>query len=323
MSGYRIQAHYEQLKNMSRDLAHFADITTALHYRIHNVVDRLMAGDWTGLGAEQFFREMSDLVYPGMDRLAEALQYSSEATTYISKIFQDAEDEAGKLFRGASSGFEGASGGQPAASPKVASYKDQGGTPTPPQQQQQTWNPDIDKQIKAICSDIKGAASYRGVDPALVAAIIYDEISRRDAGDDIQDNIASGIFGSTLSDTSSLGIAQMQIQVVQELADKGYIDIPDMQNQLGRQLSKKEAIIQLLLNPSFAPHLVAARIQQTIDTWKKGGVDISNRPEILGTLYSIGLTGSSGVNPNPQSNERGDGIKASIDHMNDLLKDCK
>ena len=39
---------------------------------------------------------------------------------------------------------------------------------------------------------------------------------------------------------------------------------------------------------------------------------ISNKLEILGTLYSIGLVGRSGVNPYPQANEHGEKIASEL-----------
>jgi len=44
----------------------------------------------------------------------------------------------------------------------------------------------------------------------------------------------------------------------------------------------------------------ALYIRQIIEQWKKAGYDISNRPEIIGTLYNIGFHNSK-PNPNPSS----------------------
>jgi hypothetical protein len=85
-------------------------------------------------------------------------------------------------------------------------------------------------------------------------------------------------------------------------------------------------LMNMLLNESMAPTLIAARVRQTIDHWNAnasvngyGPVDISHRPDILGTLYSIGLTGDAGVHGDPQSNSRGRDIVNSMPRMRELL----
>ena len=175
------------------------------------------------------------------------------------------------------------------------------------------------------------AAGTADVSPGMIAAILADENRRRDTWDAVQDIEAGFIiwyeglverfevaaWGATTGksvETQTFGAAQMQPQVVQELVDGGYLSTPA--NWTGDELDRS---LELLTDDAQAPTLVAARLQQTVDHWRAGGVDISGRPEILGTLYSIGLHSSAGVHPDPHPNQRGTAIAATIPRLECVL----
>ncbi len=69
------------------------------------------AGGWIGQGAQGFFSEMRDLVFPTMGKLKSALSDAGDATGRISDLFQEAEQEASRCFDGADADGRGASGG--------------------------------------------------------------------------------------------------------------------------------------------------------------------------------------------------------------------
>jgi hypothetical protein len=184
--------------------------------------------------------------------------------------------------------------------------------------------------IYNLRSQIKSAAASQGVDANLVAAILLDEYNRRGWEDSLQDTEAQfiiayeglledaevGMWEATVGDlaTTSFGDAQMNLNVVEELVDKGYVDKPADWDS-----DHLDSSLKLATNRQMAPTLVAARVKQTIDHWKKGGVDISSNYAVLGTLYSMGLTGRSGVNPNPQPNARGTQIDGYRSRMGQIL----
>jgi hypothetical protein len=184
--------------------------------------------------------------------------------------------------------------------------------------------------IYNLRSQINAAASAHGVDARLVAAILLDEYNRRGLEDSLQDTEAQfiiayegaleraevGLWESTVGDlaTTSFGASQMNLNVVEELVDKGYVNKP-----ADWDTDHLDSSLRLATDNNMAPTLVAARVHQTIDHWKASGVDISTRPEILGTLYSMGLTGRSGVNPNPQPNARGTQIAGYMPRMGQIL----
>lgn len=119
----------------------------------------------------------------------------------------------------------------------------------------------------------------------------------------------------------------MQIQVVLDLIKNGYV-IPPPESLAEYQADPHLYAIRALLDPSMATYLVAARIKQTMDWWKSGAngtrpsVDLSNRPEILVTLYSIGLQSDRGVNSTPKVSDRGAEIQKTFPEIRNLLSGC-
>lgn len=95
----RIEANYEQLEQVSTRFSQQADEVERLMQNVRGCVDNLEGGGWIGRGAEAFFREMNDEVMPAINRLCQALQQGSQATSQISNIVSTAEEEASSRFR--------------------------------------------------------------------------------------------------------------------------------------------------------------------------------------------------------------------------------
>jgi hypothetical protein len=172
-------------------------------------------------------------------------------------------------------------------------------------------------RLKRLHSELILAAGQYQVPAGLVAAVLIDEIQRYNLFDRLQDMVARGLVngkgwsrqilarlwaklsGEPLAD-QSFGLAQMNLGVLCLLVDSGGVQAPEQY-----QPGDLSVLLEMLLDERKAPFLVAARLRQIIDHWQAGGVDLSNRPDILGTLYSIGLEGARGVHPDPQPNRRG------------------
>lgn len=187
--------------------------------------------------------------------------------------------------------------------------------------------------ICGMADEINSASAQNGVSTGIIAGILLDENRRYDFFDGLQDIEADFLIlyegwledletflwenttGEDLLDTS-FGQAQMNLGTIQDLIENGYLDEPDGWDD---EDNRQDILLQLAENESRAAELVAARLKQTIDHWNAGGVDISNLDDILGTLYSLGLTGASGVNDDPQPNERGTTIAEYADALSDLL----
>lgn len=90
--------------------------------------------DWQGQAAQAFFKEMDTQILPAIERLKQTIAEAKSTTLQIAQIFQAAEEEAGRLFRGqAESGV--ASKPAAAAVSYAEATNDRGGdsvpTPTP------------------------------------------------------------------------------------------------------------------------------------------------------------------------------------------------
>ena len=108
MAGDIIQCNYDDMREVSNNFARHSDATRQLLQTVENCVSALQGGGWLGKGAESFYREMSDLVRPAMQRLSAALADASSATQRIAAALERAEREAGALFAG---GDDGGAGG--------------------------------------------------------------------------------------------------------------------------------------------------------------------------------------------------------------------
>ncbi len=101
------------------------------------------------------------------------------------------------------------------------------------------------------------------------------------------------IFAS-LGNNTSMGLAQIRIATAKWIFDT----VPDSNSnyflglkyyKLLPKYEKREDIVKFLENDSTNCILAAFHLRQIIERWKKAQFDISNRPEIIATLYSYGL----------------------------------
>jgi WXG100 family type VII secretion target len=60
--------------------------------------DLIGQGNWIGRGSQAFAQEMTDLIFPAIVRLQEALREARSVTEQVAQITQDAEDEASARF---------------------------------------------------------------------------------------------------------------------------------------------------------------------------------------------------------------------------------
>lgn len=102
MKRYIIQADYTTLDKSAHVFSQAGDSISDLANQVRNCVEELHNGGWTGVGAHAFFDEMQSLVFPALRRLINTLNQSRSVTRHISKLLQDAETEAGNLFRSSS-----------------------------------------------------------------------------------------------------------------------------------------------------------------------------------------------------------------------------
>lgn len=146
---------------------------------------------------------------------------------------------------------------------------------------------------------IFSAASKFDVDPYLLAAILIDELARMNPIENVTDMLTVYFIGVN----TSAGIGQIKTDTAKGLMLSGYYN-PDMDKFSSKEKIKKatrQQIYEYIKQPKHSIFLAAARMRYFIDEWKKF-IDLSKKPEIIATLYSL-----SKDNPksNPQPNGRG------------------
>ena len=89
-----IQCDYDELTSLAGQFAQEADQASQMIQQIRNCVDDLQAGGWIGRGADKFYTEMEDLIFPALQRLVQALEEAGSGINKIGGLFSDAEQAA-------------------------------------------------------------------------------------------------------------------------------------------------------------------------------------------------------------------------------------
>lgn len=169
--------------------------------------------------------------------------------------------------------------------------------------------------IKTYSQFIKSAGKEFDVDSAVVGAVIYQEQSTNVNFIDALTDYIGGI----LNLNTSIGIGQIRVKTAEAL-EKEY-------PQLGTAVQKNVFIdltpirVERLKDPLTNIRFVAAKIHFSQKRWADAGYDISNKPDILGTLYNIEDI-SKPIKPHvkPKANKFGIGVKSSYNKIKKLLK---
>ncbi|MBK8050703.1 MAG: WXG100 family type VII secretion target [Anaerolineales bacterium] len=106
------------MEQVSATFSRQAQLTAALSNRLHQSYAPLRNASWIGRGADAFFREMEELIFPSMERLSDALGEATRVTNAISHTFGAADEQAASPFRNGpdqNGSGGGAAGGPPDA----------------------------------------------------------------------------------------------------------------------------------------------------------------------------------------------------------------
>jgi len=99
MPAPRVRADHDSLRLIAQAMGQQSEASRRTLDRLRRAKEALQGGDWIGVGAKAFYREMDSEVLPSMGRLVSALERSAEVTRTISQIMKQAEDEAARLFQ--------------------------------------------------------------------------------------------------------------------------------------------------------------------------------------------------------------------------------
>lgn len=170
------------------------------------------------------------------------------------------------------------------------------------------------KIIQNNKSNILGAATQYGVDPAIVAGVIYaEQVLNVDKMDYYTDWL--GYYGVN----TSVGIGQVRIKTAKMLDKKKYVVIKNHYIfnvyvlKVGN--SNSDVYDRLIWNDINIIY-VTAYLKYMQDVWKKDYKKIASSPDILGTLYNIGKTES---HSNPKANSFGKYVKKVQERMKKYL----
>src|SRR5437773_11194447 len=87
----RIRAHYHDLVQVQKAMADEADAVLQITNHLKTHINSLHGKSWAGRGSDAFFRDMEEIVLPGLTRLNTALTRCSEVIGETSHIFPQAD----------------------------------------------------------------------------------------------------------------------------------------------------------------------------------------------------------------------------------------
>lgn len=99
MPSLKIQIQYDELDGMSGEFSQMSGEIEQTISKVKSCYDVLQGGAWIGRGAEAFFAEMNDMVFPALDRLKNALEEAGRQTKTVIIKFHEAENQASSRFR--------------------------------------------------------------------------------------------------------------------------------------------------------------------------------------------------------------------------------
>lgn len=95
----RIEVDYQALNKIAKQFSKQARLIEQMHKRVSTETNSLAKDGWIGRGSDAYFREMQEIVLPGVQRLYEALEEANRVTIQINKDMEKAEDEASAPLR--------------------------------------------------------------------------------------------------------------------------------------------------------------------------------------------------------------------------------
>lgn len=93
----KIEANYEDLERISGVFGDSSEAVEGMINKIKTAYENLR-DTWEGRGADAFFKEMEELVFPGLKKLDAAMDNASAVTKAVAQALQNAENEASGLF---------------------------------------------------------------------------------------------------------------------------------------------------------------------------------------------------------------------------------
>ena len=134
-------------------------------------------------------------------------------------------------------------------------------------------------------ASIRDIATKFDLDPRMIVAPILVENSLNVQVDDEIQNflVGAGVLssGEVMGRTMSIGLGQINVSAAIEIE-------PLVARIEGREMRSQQEVARALLTPEGAFTYAAGIAKHVIDLYKEKGIDISDKPEVVATLYNIG-----------------------------------
>lgn len=134
MPSDKVQFQYEQLEKIAQSANTHADGAAAMRQRLAQHMQSLVDGGWYGGGAETFYNEMEQEIFPAVVRLERALEALGGVVLRASDMMREAEEQAANGFKTGSGGLNGggsAGGGNGATGGSSTGGGSAGGSSSP------------------------------------------------------------------------------------------------------------------------------------------------------------------------------------------------
>lgn len=145
----------------------------------------------------------------------------------------------------------------------------------------------VKKVFRSHTKIIAQAAKEFNIDQYTLGAILIDEIARLAPFEPIFEKLGADIVGLNVS----VGVAQVKLETANGVIQRGIYNPNPFDKKLpfsgNLTNGNRRYLYDYVIQPKHNVRFGAAVLRRTIDFWMKY-IDLSNRPEILGTLYQRG-----------------------------------
>ena len=174
------------------------------------------------------------------------------------------------------------------------------------------------RRIRENRNNIIASADKFGLDPKMVAIMIYTEQANNY---DFKDVLADSLLGRFGIDMS-IGIGQVRVSTAERIENAGYmpqIILPYNIPVIGRFI-ERQVRISKLKNPATNIDYVAGLVKNIVNNWETDYPEIVESPDIVWTIYNTGNNFDT-PHSNPKPGALADFALENYDLMGKLLYD--
>lgn len=99
MPSNKVQVNYEDMDKICNQFIQESDQTEGTINLLKQGVEELRGGGWLGVGANAFYAEVDDHVFPNLDKLVKALQSTENQVRQAVAKMHETEDASANKFK--------------------------------------------------------------------------------------------------------------------------------------------------------------------------------------------------------------------------------